>query len=224
MTSPSDHDFWDRRFGASEYVYGTEPNDFLFANANLIPPGRVLCLAEGEGRNAVFLARQGHPVTAVDWSREGQRKAALLAARHEVFLGYVIADLADFDPEERAFTGVTSIFCHVVPRVRREMYRRAARALLPGGVMIVEAYSPAQLAFSTGGPKDPALLVSADQLSAELTAAGLEIVIAHERERDVHEGSMHGGRSAVTQAIARCPRSGLRTDDDRMIGGTTRSG
>ena len=204
MATASDDEFWDRRFGAHEYVYGTEPNDFLFDNAPHIPPGRVLCLGEGEGRNAVFLAGRGHPVTAVDFSREGQRKALALAARRAVAIGYVVSDLQDYEPDEGAFSGVVSIFCHLPPRIRREVYRRAAAALQPGGVIIVEAYSPAQLALGTGGPKDPAMLVRLDDLRAELP--GLEEIVARETQRDVHEGTLHGGRSAVTQLVARRPR------------------
>jgi SAM-dependent methyltransferase len=220
MAPSYDDEFWDRRFGAAEYVYGTEPNDFLAAHANLIQPGRVLCLAEGEGRNAVFLARAGHPVTAVDFSREGQRKAAALAARHGVRLGYVIADLADYEPEADAFTAVTSIFCHLRPATRRKVYQRAAQALAPGGIILVESYRPAQLAHATGGPKDVDLLVGKDALLADL--AGLEIVLAQEVEREIHEGAMHGGTSAVTQVIARRPRGGVRRDDDRFMGGGLR--
>jgi SAM-dependent methyltransferase len=216
MSGPGDSDFWDERFRAGEYVYGTEPNDFLAEHAGLIPAGRVLALGEGEGRNAVFLARRGHPVTAVDWSVEGQRKAAALAARHGVTIGYQLADLADLEPAADTFTGVISIFCHLPMAVRGPLYRRAARALQPGGVMIIEAYSPAQLALATGGPKDRALLVSKDALVHEL--AGLELVIARERERDVHEGPLHGGRSAVTQVVARRPR----LDADRLMGGRVR--
>ena len=90
------------------------------------------------------------------------------------------------------------------PRIRREVYRRAAAALQPGGMIIVEAYSPAQLALGTGGPKDPAMLVRLDDLRAELP--GLEEIVARETQRDVHEGTLHGGRSAVTQLVARRPR------------------
>ena len=201
MTSPLSDEFWDQRFSANEYVYGTEPNDFLFDQAPRIPPGRVLCLGEGEGRNAVFLAGRGYPVTAVDFSREAQRKAVALAHRHAVAIGYVISDLQDYEPDPGAFSGVVSIFCHLLPAVRREVYRRAVAALQPGGVIIVEAYSPAQLAFATGGPKDPTMLLSKDALVQELP--GLELVIAQEVERDVREGKLHGGHSAVTQVVAR---------------------
>ena len=221
MSNAASDDFWDQRFSASEYVYGTEPNDFLFEHAARIPPGRVLTLGEGEGRNAVFLARLGHPVTAVDFSREGQRKAAALAMRHQVTIGYVLADLADHEPDEQSFTGVVVIFCHLVPAIRRQVLRRAARALVPGGVMLVELYSPAQLARGTGGPKDPAMLASRDQLVAEL--AGLDIVLAQEVVRDVHEGSLHGGPSAVTQVIARRPAT-LDDDRDGFAGGSARVG
>ncbi|HVV81663.1 MAG TPA: methyltransferase domain-containing protein [Kofleriaceae bacterium] len=214
MSSPTDPALWDQRFSAADYVYGTEPNDFLFEQAAGIPPGRVLCLAEGEGRNAVFLARRGHPVTAVDFSREAQRKATALAAHHGVTLAYQLADLGDYEPEPEAFSAVVSIFCHLPPAVRRTVHARAARALAPGGLLILEAYSPAQLSRATGGPKDPTLLVPKDALVAELAeTACLELVIARELVRDIHEGSLHGGESAVTQVVARRPARESSTEN-----------
>lgn len=202
--TPRGSELWDQRFGADGYAYGTEPNDFLVEQAARIAPGRVLCLAEGEGRNAVFLAGRGHAVTAVDFSRAGQRKATALARQRGVALDYALADLADYQPEADAFTGVVSIFCHLPPALRRTVYRRAAAALAPGGVIIVEAYRPAQLAHGIGGPKDPTLLVTLAELEVDL--AGLELMVGRELERAIHEGALHQGPSAVVQVVARRPR------------------
>lgn len=202
--------FWDERFRSDAYAYGREPNDFLRAEARRIPPGRVLCLAEGEGRNAVFLAGLGHEVTAVDFSAEGLRKAERLAREKGVELSLVQADLATFEPEENAYAGIVSIFAHTPPLVRRRIHSWVPRALAPGGVMVLEAYAPAQLALGTGGPKDPALLMSLEALREELSP--LDLAIAHETEREIHEGAFHGGKSATVQLVGvRPPRIMKRT-------------
>ena len=110
--------FWDDRYRGDTYAYGTEPNDFLRAEAHRIGVGPVLCLAEGEGRNAVFLASLGHRVTAVDFSAEGLRKAARLARDRGVEIELVEADLATFDLGEAAWSGIVSIFAHTPPAIR----------------------------------------------------------------------------------------------------------
>ncbi len=197
---------WDARYAGDDYVFGTEPNDFLREHAPTIPPGRVLCLGEGEGRNGVHLAELGHAVTAVDQSRVGLAKARVLAEARGVGerLETIVADLEQWEPEERAFAGVVSIFCHLPPAVRTIVHGRAKRALAPGGLLIVEAYTPRQLAFTTGGPKDPALLYTIEELRADF--AGLDLLVGRELERDVHEGARHSGRAAVVQVVARAPR------------------
>jgi SAM-dependent methyltransferase len=194
---------WDDRFDTAEYVYGTAPNDFLVEAAALIPPGPVLSLAEGEGRNAVYLAERGHPVTAVDASAVGLAKAERLAAARGVAITTVHADLATWPIAPGAWSGIVSVFCHLPPAVRAPLHAAVTQGLAAGGVFVCEAYTPAQLAFGTGGPRDVALLVTLDALRAEL--AGLEFLVAREVERDLHEGALHQGRSAVVQVVARRP-------------------
>jgi len=196
--------FWDERYRAADgYVFGTEPNDFLAAQAASIPPGPVLCLGEGEGRNAVFLAGRGHAVTAVDQSTVGLAKARRLAAARGVALTTLAADLADFSIEPGAWAGIVAIFLHLPALLRRKVTAQVVAGLRPGGVFISEVYSPAQLAFGTGGPKEPALLVPLADYCTEL--AGLELPVARECERDVIEGAGHTGRASVVQILARRP-------------------
>lgn len=194
-------DFWDTRYGTTDFVFGTDPNDFLRDVAGQIPSGPVLCLAEGEGRNAVFLAGRGHAVTAVDQSAIGLAKAQALAAARGVTLTTAVADLSTYGIAPGAWSGIVAIFMHLPPALRRDLLARAAAGLQPGGVFVMEAYAPAQLAFGTGGPKDTALLPTLAQLRAELP--GLEFVVGREVERDVVEGSGHTGRAAVVQVVAR---------------------
>lgn len=195
--------FWDNRYAAPDFVFGTEPNDFLRACAGHIPAGPVLCLGEGEGRNAVFLAGRGHAVTAVDQSATGLAKARRLAAERGLVLETKVADLADYRIPPGTWAAIVSIFLHLPPALRAQVYAQAAAGLQPGGVLILEAYTPAQLAFGTGGPKVVELLPTLTGLRAEL--AGLDLVIARECERDVIEGAGHSGRAAVVQVLARRP-------------------
>lgn len=192
--------FWDERYRSDEYAYGREPNEFLRAEAHRIAPGRVLCLAEGEGRNAVYLAGLGHQVTAVDFSAAGLRKTERLAGEHGVSVTTVQADLATYEPEPGAFAGVVAIFAHLPEAVRKHVHGWVSRALAPGGVFLLEAYTPQQLAFGTGGPRDPAMLMTLAGLKAELSPLTLEI--GREVEREIHEGAFHGGPSATVQVVA----------------------
>ncbi len=193
--------FWERRYSEPAYAYGTEPNGFLVELADRMPPGPVLCLAEGEGRNAVWLARRGHPVTAVDESAAGIAKAEALANMRGVQIATIVADLASFAIEAGAWPGIVAIFAHLPPPLRRSVHRAAARGLAAGGVFVLEAFTPRQLALGTGGPQKPELLYTLEELREDL--AGLDLEIGREIERDVVEGCYHTGRAAVVQVLAR---------------------
>lgn len=193
---------WDERYSGDEYFYGTEPNDFLKGQASLIAPGgRVLCLGEGEGRNAVFLARRGFSVTAVDQSSVGLEKARRLAADHGVTLTTQIADLATFRIQPGHWHAIISIWCHLPAMLRRSVHEQVVAGLIPGGLFLLEAYTPDQLKYGTGGPKELGLLPTLADLRADL--APLTFEIGREVVRDVQEGRGHGGTSAVVQVLAR---------------------
>ena len=191
---------WDERYATDEYLYGTEANTFLTSVIDRIPPGRVLCLAEGEGRNAVWLAEQGRSVTAVDASPVGLAKARQLAAARGVHIDAVVADLADYPIPADHWDAIVSIFCHIRPDLRLDLHRRSVRGLRPGGVFVLEAYTPAQLRYRTGGPPHEAMLMTLAGLRQEL--AGLDFVHAVECEREVVEGRLHHGLGAVVQVVA----------------------
>jgi SAM-dependent methyltransferase len=194
---------WDERYSAEGYAYGTEANGFLMAKADLLPTGRILCLGEGEGRNAVWLAEQGHEVTAVDASAVGLRKARGLAAERGVRITTIHADLAHFEIEPEVWDGIVSIFCHLPAPLRAEVHRRCVAGLRPGGIMLLEAYTPDQVGRGTGGPPTAALMMDAETLRREL--AGLELLELEEGEREIHEGAFHNGTGAVVQLVARKP-------------------
>ena len=191
---------WDERYSAKEYAYGKQPNDFLVESINKIPRGKVLCLADGEGRNSVYLAEQGYQVTSVDASAAGMQKADQLARERGVEIKTIVADLADFEIRAEAWDGVVSIFCHLPPQLRQVVHKKVVSGLKPGGVLILEAYTPRQLALGTGGPKQAEMTMTLAYLKTELN--GLKFSHAIEKDRDVIEGIYHTGGGAVVQLIA----------------------
>jgi SAM-dependent methyltransferase len=196
--------FWDERYAEPGFAYGTEPNDFVRELAAYIPPGPVLCLADGEGRNGVFLAGLGHPVTAVDLSRVGLDKAERLARERNVRLATVCADLENFEIAPASWSGIVSVWVHLPSDLRRRVHAACAAGLVLGGVFLLEAYAPRQLELGTGGPSDPDRFATLAVLRAEL--AGLEFEVASEVEREIDEGRYHHGRSATLQILGRRPR------------------
>ena len=194
---------WDQRYAADEYVYGTEPNDFLREHAAQLPIGKALCLAEGEGRNAVYLAGLGHQVTAVDGSSVGLDKANRLAEQNDVQIETVHEDLASFDAGVAQWDLVVSIFCHLTPTLREQVHQQVMQGLKPGGYFLLEAYTPDQLNYRTGGPPDAAMMMNSESLLKEL--GGLEILYLEECLRFIQEGVLHTGEGAVVQLLARKP-------------------
>ena len=191
---------WDERYNSDEYAYGKEPNQFLADNYQSIPKGVVLSLAEGEGRNAVFLAKQGYSVTAVDGSAVGLRKAERLAKENGVEINLIYADLAEFEIGESCWDGIVSIFCPLPFAQRISMNKKVVAGLRPGGVFFVEAYTPDQLRHGTGGGNSLDAMTSKESLIHDLE--GLKFIRLTELERSVVEGAYHKGLGAVVQAIA----------------------
>ena len=191
---------WDERYSSNDYAYGKLPNDFLQANVQALPMGHILSIAEGEGRNAVFLAQQGYNVTAVDGSQVGLSKAQQLAAEKGVSIDTICADLNDFDLGVDQWDGIICIFCPLPSSLRRPLFERIAKALKPGGVFLIEAYRPEQVQHGTGGGKSVDTMTTEDDLRQSL--AGLNFQHLQSLEREVIEGSYHTGLGAVVQAIA----------------------
>jgi SAM-dependent methyltransferase len=192
---------WDERYSEEGYSFGTSPNDFLAEVADRIPLGKVLCLCEGEGRNGVFLAEAGHEVHGVDFSSVGLAKAKDLAAERGVDLATHLMDIAEYRIEADTWNGIVSIFCHLSMPLRPQVHRAVVEGLKPGGVFILEAYTPRQLEMGTGGPSSVEYLMTLDDLTRELD--GLEVELGQEIEREVTEGKYHGGRAAVVQVVAK---------------------
>ena len=191
---------WNERYREPGFAYGTAPNEFLISVVDRIPQGKILSLAEGEGRNAVYLASLGYQVTGVDGSEVGLRKAVELATERGVAITTIQADLSEFEIEPEQWDGIIACYCHVPSAIRIPLHRAAVRGLKPGGVFVLEAFSKEQLAYDTGGPKSLDMLMSLDDLKREL--AGLEIIHAVKMERDIREGRGHTGLSSVVQILA----------------------
>lgn len=192
---------WDERYSEPGYAYGTEPNDYLVEMAGLLPPGKLLSVAEGEGRNAAYLAQLGHDVTAVDSSHVGMQKAEELAQSRKLAIQTIVADLNEYQPGIEQWDAIVSIFCHLPVAQRSVLHQKLVAALKPGGIMLLEAYTPRQLQFGTGGPGSADLMMTLEALQIEL--AGLQLEIAQEIDREVNEGQYHHGQAAVVQIFAR---------------------
>ena len=191
---------WNERYGSDDFAYGTEPNSFLVENAKLLT-GPVLSLAEGEGRNAVFLASLGLDVLGVDGSEVGLAKAHKLADSKGVAIRTEVADLATYEPPANFYGSVVSIFAHLPSDVRRRLYRLVEQSLKPRGIILLEAYSKSQLSRNTGGPKDPDMLMTAVDIQKEFP--NCEVLLCHEIEREVVEGEFHTGMACVVQFIGK---------------------
>ncbi len=192
---------WDERYSGSEFYYGREPNDFLKLHADQIrPKGKVLCLAEGEGRNAVYLASLGFQVVAVDQSTQGLKKVKQLALEAGVQVETIAADLDHFEIKRGFWDGIISIWCHVPPALRKKLHQHVVTGLAPEGILILESYHPRQLDYKTGGPPTAELMMTMESLKQELK--GLHLNLLQEIDREVQEGKGHQGKSAVTQCLA----------------------
>ncbi len=197
---------WDDRYDNDDYVFGTEPNDFLAAHVGVIPAGPVLCIGDGEGRNGVHLAQQGHRVVSVDASSVGLAKAKHLASQRGVQIQTITADLAQFITTPAAdgpWAAVVSIFCHLPRALRATLYPALAERLQPGGVFILESYTPSQIGRGTGGPQDPDMTQTGTDLASDTKALTAEHVA--ELDRPVIEGDLHSGEASVIQYIGRRP-------------------
>ena len=197
---------WDERYSEPGFAYGTAPNEFLASVAGRIPQGKILSLAEGEGRNAVYLAALGYQVTGVDGSEVGLRKAGELAAERGLSMTMIHADLSIFAIGPEEWDGIIACYCHLPAEIRIPLHQAVVRGLKPGGVFVLEAFSKEQLAYGSGGPQDPDLLMALDDLKREL--AGLEFVHAVQIEREVREGRGHNGLAAVVQLLGVKPGVG----------------
>lgn len=199
---------WDERYGEEGYAYGERPNDFLKSCVSYLPAGgKVLCLAEGHGRNAVFLAENGFQVTAIDQSKVGLEKARQFAESRGVQIETIQGDLAEYELGTNQWDAIVSISAHTPTRVRSHIHSQVLKALVPGGVFLLEAYCPNHLSLpGVGGPaaENEDFFMPLFKLETELS--GLEFKIAQEIIRHMEEGKYHHGLSGVVQILGVAPK------------------
>lgn len=198
--------FWDGKYSDKAlFVYGTEPNDFLkdiLPLLNLPTGANCLLMADGEGRNGVFMAQQGCNVTSVDISKEGLNKAEALAKQRGVSITTVLADLGEYNFGTEQWDCVVGIFCHLPPPIRSRVLQAIPTSLKAGGTFVLECYTPDQLKYKTGGPPSAELTFSS-QIMFEAFDGNLAIERNEELIRNVVEGTLHTGTAAVVQFVGR---------------------
>ena len=195
--------FWDERYAADEYLFGTAPNAFLAREVHRLTPGsKVLAVADGEGRNSVFLAQHGHRVVATDVSERALDKARALAEPRAVEVEYRQANLAEWEWPGEAFDAVVGIFIQFAgPELREDIFEGMHRSLKPGGLLLLEGYREEQLAYRTGGPPNIENLYTEDGLRRAFSTWEIELLDAYDAE--IEEGIGHSGKSALIDLIAR---------------------
>lgn len=196
---------WNERYAGDEYHFGTEPNAFLIEQRALLKPGmRCLAVADGEGRNGVWLAEQGLEVLSVDSSHVAQAKAKKLAHERGVAMLFEQADLLQWDWGEEEFDVVVAIFIQFVTSPEREqMFAAIKRCLKPGGLLLLQGYTPRQLEYKTGGPSQVENLYTEAMLAKAFS--DMEILRLHEHDSVIREGAGHSGMSALIDLVARKP-------------------
>lgn len=192
---------WNERFAKEEYAYGKEPNTFFKQEIDKLLPGRILLLGEGEGRNAVYAAKLGWEVDSVDWSEKGKVKAEKLANEYNVKINYFLSDLSEYEPNENYYDAVGLIFLHLDPDLREKIHTKVNSALKNGGVVILESYSKEQLSNSSGGPKDPDLLHSLEEIFSDF--ADLEIISFSKEKLELSESKLHTGEADVIRLVGK---------------------
>lgn len=194
---------WDQRYDRPDYVFGTEANAFLTSCAALLTPGQsALCVADGEGRNSVWLAAQGLTVTAFDASEVGLAKARRFAAERGVSVDYHHSSIEAWDWGEGRYDVVVAIFIQFAPPALRDRIFEGMRSSVkPGGLILLQGYRPEQIAYGTGGPRQVENLYTAALLHDAF--ADFEILRLSEHDSEMHEGSGHAGMSALVDLVAR---------------------
>ena len=192
---------WDEKFSREGYFYGFEPNIFIESKTGLLaPPGKVLCLGEGEGRNAVYLAEKGFEVTALDASAIGMTKALAMASKRGVSFKVELLDLEQWNPQENYDAIVTS-YLHLEDPLRTQSFQKAISVLNPQGYFIGEFFSINQIPRESGGPKKPSLLYTIESLKTIFSMKNCEIVYLEECDVPLDEGNGHQGDALVIRVI-----------------------
>ena len=192
-------EFWDERYAESDYVYGELPNEYLKEKLEEFPSGKILFPCEGEGRNAVFAAKNGWEVFAFDMSTEGRKKAEKLAQKHQAQIEYQVCDALEYQAKPETFDGIVFIYCHFPENIREKILKNLYSFLKPGGFVILEAFNKKQFGKSSGGPNDINMLYNKEIIRSAFE--GTTEIELYETTIDLEEGSYHKGPAEVIRAI-----------------------
>lgn len=192
---------WEDRFRQNDYIYGTAPNSFFKHQLFHLPAGRLLLPAEGEGRNAVYAAKQGWQVQALDFSTQGRKKALQLARQNKVKIDYIVSAAELFNYPANYYDAAALIYAHFPASLRADIHRLISRSIRHGGTLILEAFGPDQLQYQSGGPKDPSMLYTVEMMKADFPLFEMD----HIQYAHIHlsEGPIHQGTANVLRMVAR---------------------
>lgn len=188
-------EMWNQRYAGEDYAYGKMPNEFFKEKLEALTPGRLLLPAEGEGRNAVFAARLGWQVYALDFSEEGRKKAMKLAGSNGVEIEYTLADITQMDFGRDTYDAAALIYAHMPPGFRKTVHSRIIDSLKPGAVLILEGFNPAQLNNTSGGPASVEMLYTVAMLREDFK--DLEILLLDEMDINLDQGEFHQGKASI---------------------------
>jgi 2-polyprenyl-3-methyl-5-hydroxy-6-metoxy-1,4-benzoquinol methylase len=195
------NEFWDKRYSEKNFAYGKKPNQYFKQKIDELKPGKLLLPGEGQGRNAVYAAKLGWRVTAIDLSEAAKQRALEFAKENNVKIEYYVTPLEKFNFSENEFDAAALVFTHFPPGVRYEIHSLIIKSLKPGGVLIIEAFSKKQINNTSGGPKDLASLNSINELSEDFK--DLNILESIEMQVNLNEGPYHQGKADVIRMIVK---------------------
>ena len=193
-------EFWDERYSSSEFVYGSEPNEFFKEQIQKLVPGKFLMIGEGEGRNAAFAAKHGWEVDAVDFSLVAKEKAINFAKNNGVFINYDVSDLSKYNFKQNYYDAVANIYLHLNRKLRKVIYSNCISSLKAGGTIILEVFDKDQLGRNSGGPQNLEMLYSIDELKEDFQT--MSITLLEKKLITLGEGAHHKGEAAVVRMIA----------------------
>ena len=194
-------DFWNKRYLEEHFAYGINPNEFYKSQIEKLNPGKALFLGEGEGRNSVYAATLGWEVEAVDFSTSAKEKALKLAKEKNVAINYTIADLNSYQFKKDYYDLVVMIFLHLPKELNKKVFTESILSLRSGGKLLVETFNKKQINNSSGGPKDPQLLFSEEELKS--LTLGLKVKILESKTIELNEGMYHKGKADVISFLGK---------------------
>jgi 2-polyprenyl-3-methyl-5-hydroxy-6-metoxy-1,4-benzoquinol methylase len=195
------NEFWDKRYSEENFAYGTEPNLYFKQKIDELKPGKLILPGEGQGRNAVYAAKRGWQVTAIDLSSAAKQRALKLAEENNVEIEYCVTPLEDFNSRENEYDASALVFTHFPPETRNKIHSLIIKSLKSGGILIIESFSKKQISNTSGGPKELLKLYTLDDLLNDFKE--MEILESYETQTNLDEGTYHRGKADVIRMVVK---------------------